>query len=134
MARPGRRTAGRAAPKIHIVSAEGASSAASTLRSAANAVEQIERQVHELATRDPERLAKRIALQVAEDLGRLLSVKLCTYDAVAEMFGVSRRTIENLVDAGALARVCVGSCVRISAASIENFIQKGGHAHGVDRG
>lgn len=133
MARSGKRAAETASHPLRLAPAQGEPpTAASTLRSAAIAVEQIERQVHELATRDPERLAKRIALQVAEDLGRLLSVKLYSYDTVAEMFGVSRRTIENLVDAGALVCIRIGTSVRISAQSIEDFIKKGGHAHGVD--
>ena len=50
--------------------------------------------------------------------------KLLRVRDAAQILNVSQRTIWRLLDDGELSRVRVGSCVRIDAAELQNFISQ----------
>jgi excisionase family DNA binding protein len=54
--------------------------------------------------------------------------KLYSVGQTALALGVSARTVWRLIGQGELTKVNVGRAVRVSAASIDNFIKRGGAA------
>jgi len=114
-------------------SGERQTGAARALRDAADEIERLEGRLRAGTPFDPVKLAELIAARVSADLGRLLSLRLYDVMQVADMFGVSRGSVEGLIERGELRRVPIGARVKIPRESIEEFIKKGGDEHGLDR-